>query len=220
LLLAKTEFKFKEIEEFVIPAKMTLDSAEFNSLEGIKRLIFTIKDIKEGKVVKTNSLFFAKAENSPSLCTVPVINYLFETEILPDDPDDPVINVISNIVRQSKLKPLQKIGALSIVDYQLKENFDYIILTEKNYRTIVIGPFIKDNSAQNIQMVFDSISDINFKMSGGRDTGKFEMFLGPAPDDDGSENDSTAASAPATQPTASLPAGYNPDASFKNLPTV
>jgi hypothetical protein len=218
LLLAKTEFKFKEIEEFVIPAKMTLDSAEFNSLDDIKRLIFTIKDIKEGKVIKTNSLFFAKAENSPSLRTVSAINYLLYTGILPDDDD--ISDIISDIVRQSKLKPLQKIGALSIVDYQLKENFDYIILTEKNYRTIVIGPFIKDNSVQNIQMVFDSISDINFKMSGGRDTGKFEMFLGPAPADDGSENGSAAANTPATQPTVSLPAEYNPDASFKNLPTV
>jgi hypothetical protein len=220
LLLAKTEFKFKEIEEFVIPAKMTLDSAEFNSLEEIKQIIFKIKDIKEGKVVKTNSLFFAEAEKDPQLHRVSVSNYLVETEILPDDPDDPANTVISNIVRQSNLKPLQKIGALSIVDYQLKENFDYIILTEKNYRTIVIGPFIENNTVENIQMVFDSISDINFKMSGGRDTGKFEMFLGPAPDDDGSENDSTAANTPATQPTASLPAGYNPDASFKNLPTV
>jgi hypothetical protein len=218
LLLAKTEFKFKEIEEFVIPAKMTLDSAEFNSLEEIKQIIFKIKDIKEGKVVKTNSLFFAEAEKDPQLGRVSVSNYLLYTGILPDDDD--ISDIISDIVIQSNLKPLQKIGGLSIVDYQLKENFDYIILTEKNYRTIVIGPFIKDNTVENIQMVFDSISDINFKMSGGRDTGKFEMFLGPAPDDDGSENDSTAANTPATQPTASLPAGYNPDASFKNLPTV
>jgi hypothetical protein len=213
LLLSKTEFKFKEIEEFIIPSKMTLDSAEFNSLEEIKQIIFNIKDIKEGKVIKTNSLFFAEAEKNPQLSRVSVSNYLFETEI-PDGPDIP------DIVRQSKLKPLQKIGALAIVDYQIKEGFDYIILTEKNYRTIVIGPFIKDNPVENIKMVFNSISDINFKMSGGRDTGKFEMFLGPAPAADSSENESADPNVPTTQTIAPVAADYKSDASYKNLPTV
>ena len=217
LLIAKTKFKFKEIEEFILPSKMTLDSAEFNSLEEIKQIIFNIKDIKEGKVTKTNSLFFAAAENNSTWRDTSISNYLFYTDIpdeLPYGPD------IKDIIIQSKLKPLQKIGAIAIVDYQLKEKFDYIILTEKNYRTIVIGPFIKDNPVKNIETVFNSISDINFKMSGGRDTGKFEMFIGPAPAADGSENDSADPNAPATQTIAPVAADYNSDASYKNSPTV
>lgn len=217
LLLAKTEFKFKEIEEFIIPSKMTLDSAEFNSLEEIKQIIFNIKDIKEGKVTKTNSLFFAAAENNSTWRDTSISNYLFYTEIPDVQPYGPGIK---DIVRQSNLKPLQKIGALAIVDYQIKEKFNYIILTEKNYRTIVIGPFIKDNPIKNIEMVFNSISDINFKMSGGRDTGKFEMFLGLAPAADSAENESADPNAPTTQTIASVAADYNPDASYKNLPTV
>lgn len=216
LLLSKTEFKFKEIEEFIIPSKMTLDSAEFNSLEEIKQIIFNIKDIKEGKVAKTNSLFFAAAENNPTWREISVAHYL-EYTALPSGPDRPDI---TEIIEQSTLKPLQKIGALAIVDYQLKENFNYIILTEKNYRTIVIGPFIKNNPVENIKMVFNSISGINFKMSGGRDTGKFEMFLGPAPAADSSENESADPNAPATQTIAPVAADYKSDASYKNLPTV
>lgn len=216
LLISKTEFKFEEIEKFILPSKMTLNSAEFNSLEEIKQIIFNIKDIKEGKVAKTNSLFFAAAENNLSWHNDSVSNYLLHTAI-PKGPD------ISDIVRQSNLKPLQKIGALAIVDYQIKEEFDYIILTEKNYRTIVIGPFIKDNPVGNIEMVFNSISGINFKMSGGRDTGKFEMFLGPAPSSTDSESDNIESSTTtqAIEPAvAAANARVNPDESYKNLPTV
>ena len=224
-LLKKQQFTSEEINSFITPSKTKLTSKEFSPLGDIKTIILKIQSYQDIKVAKTNSLFIDKAKNNSVLYSKFFKTYLDNTAI-------PNVPAITDIINKSTLNPLQKIGALAIVDYQIKEGFHYIILTGNDYTSIVIGPFIKDNPVQNIEMVFNSkyMSDINFNMSGGRDTGKFEMLLGPitataapataAPATDSSENESADPNAPTTQTIAPVASDYNSDASYKNSPTV
>lgn len=184
--LLSDEIYTKALDNLTIPGKMP------SGLEKIKEVIKNVKEIKEGKVSKTINLFFSKKDISAQQEIVK--QYLTSTNI----PND----ITPEMIFQSGLTPLQQIGAMSIVDYQIKEKFNYILLVGTNHMTRAIGPF-GDNITENIEMVFNSVKDITFKMSGGRDTGKIEMFSGSAPAKDDSIAQTTASAAiPALDPQA------------------
>jgi len=220
LLQRKTKFTSQDFkctfEDIRLPIPGSIQRAvgsrkpEFEPLHKIKNSIIAIKSFCDFKVTKTNSEYFKAAAKNDQLGKDAVNTYLNSTSIV-IGPD------ITDTIENSGLKPLKKIGALAIVDYQIKEKFVYLVLTEKDYNSIVIGPFNKENTAGNIQMVFDSISDINFKMSGGRETGKFEMFIGSSPAGDDSQYNNTGLDTPATQPTVLPPVVDDADTAIKNI---